>query len=218
MALGRVRLMLWVMGLSSGRARWVRACGLQLYVAPGVCNPSPIPFASFGVLFVRGVSGLQGKRVLDMGTGSGIWALLAIRGGANVTASDLEGTDLSAIARSAERNGLGLPELCVGDLFASLSGRVFDCVLFNPPFHVGTPKTQRERAYLGGEDGELVLRFLADVPAVLAPQGVVRMILPRLDRSAYESALRGFDVRTIETVFRPILGTTDLLEITPKEA
>ena len=36
-----------------------------------------------------------------------------------------------------------------GDLFAPVEGQRFDVVFFNPPFHLGTPKNDLEKAWRG---------------------------------------------------------------------
>ena len=150
----RVTSLVGLMGLGS-RIKNARLCGLKLEIDPGVCNPAPIPGLSFSKLFSAGISDIKPHHlVLDMGTGSGVWALLAARKGATVTASDLLRETPARVQRNADLNQVPRPETVVGDLFDELLERKFDKILFNPPSISGT-KSSAEVAYLGGENGEI---------------------------------------------------------------
>jgi len=147
--------------ISSARRAEVTVAGLRPAVGEGVCNPAPAFGVSFARLFEAALAGLgEDERVLDLGTGSGVWALLALRAGAgSVTATDLAHVPFAPLRDAAARNGLPSPRLLHGDLFAPVAGERFDRILFNPPFHFGEPRTEAERAYLGGADGEAVRRW-----------------------------------------------------------
>ena len=73
-----------------------------------------------------------GMRVLDMGTGSGVNAILAARGGAEVVGVDINPDAVSAARANAERNGV-VGEFAVSDVFSAVEGR-FDLVVIDPPF------------------------------------------------------------------------------------
>lgn len=73
-------------------------------------------------------------RVLDMGSGCGINALLAALSSSEVVAVDLNPKAVEATAANAVRNGLaGRIQTAVSDLFENVDGR-FDVIAFNPPF------------------------------------------------------------------------------------
>ena len=181
--------------------------GLHLTVKPGQCNPSPLPFLSLQRLFEAGVADIQpGLSVLDMGTGTGVWGLMAAREGAHVTATDLPTVCLKSVEQNAHDNGLEPPEVLHGDLFEPLQGRTFDRILFNPPFHVGTPDSPEDRAYMGGANGEVVTRFLRDAPEYLADGGAAYIILPRLELRHYAALFSRYDVRICASSWIPLLG------------
>jgi len=99
-------------------------------------NPQPPVYAprEDSLLLLQAISNLavEGKKVLDVGTGSGILALFCAMRGGNVTGSDIDETAVKETERVARALGLRL-SLVVSDLFASIQGR-FDLVLFNPPY------------------------------------------------------------------------------------
>ncbi|MBX3271686.1 MAG: methyltransferase [Sandaracinaceae bacterium] len=216
--LRRAALVRLMKARSARRAR-VHVDGLALEVAPGVCNPAPFGGVSLAPLYAAALEGLApGERVLDVGTGCGVWALLAAKAGASVTATELPHVDLTPVAAAARAHGLPAPRLLTGDLFAPLAGERFARVLFNPPFHFGEPADDAERAYLGGARGEVLCRFLAALPAHLEPRGRGYVIVPGIEREGYADALAGFDVDERAARWLPVLGRVALLALNPRPA
>jgi SAM-dependent methyltransferase len=76
----------------------------------------------------------RGETVLDLGTGSGIQALLASRHAAHVMATDLNLRALNYAALSARLNGLPNIELRQGGLYEPVGDSQFDLIIANPPF------------------------------------------------------------------------------------
>ncbi|MGH3721290.1 MAG: HemK2/MTQ2 family protein methyltransferase [Pseudonocardiaceae bacterium] len=122
-----------------------------------------------------------GRRVLDIGTGTGALALAAARSGAaSVTAVDLS---LRSVAAAWLNSRLyGVP--CTvhrGDLCEPVAGRQFDLIMANPPYvPAATSLLSRHRitrCWDGGLDGRAVLdRICAEGPAVLAPEGMMLLV------------------------------------------
>ncbi|MFC1714712.1 50S ribosomal protein L11 methyltransferase [Candidatus Poribacteria bacterium] len=92
---------------------------------------------------------MEGKRVLDMGTGTGVLALLAARlGAARVLATDSNPNAVANARLNAER--LNLADIVEvrgpADLFDSVQGETFHLILFNAPWIQGEPKTLYDTA------------------------------------------------------------------------
>lgn len=75
------------------------------------------------------------ERALDVGTGSGVEALLAARNAREVVATDINPRALEYAALGARLNGLAL-DLRQGSFFEPVKGERFDLIVANPPFVV----------------------------------------------------------------------------------
>ena len=113
-----------------------------------------------------------GSRVLDMGCGCGVNAILAAREGARVLAVDVhEGAVLATRANAAANGVAGRVEARVSDVFSSVDGE-FDLVVFDPPYRWFEPRDPLEAAM--SDPGYRTLRtFFSGVRNHLAPGGSV---------------------------------------------
>ncbi len=81
-----------------------------------------------------------GDRVLDMGTGCGVNAILAASISADVVAVDVNKIAVDSAIMNAERNGVASKiRFSVSDLFMNVSGK-FDLIIFDPPFRWFAPR------------------------------------------------------------------------------
>lgn len=171
----------------TGRQRFM---GLEFTVEPGALIPRVETelLANAALAFLRAVADPDGRRCLDIGTGSGNLAvtMAALCPGARVLASDVS-EEAAGIARvNVERLGVGdRVSVSVGDLFGPFDaedhyGR-YPLVLCNPPYVSSTQVAQMPAeisgyepaaAFDGGFGGMGVLRrLLRDAPRFLAPGG-----------------------------------------------
>ncbi|HUL58288.1 MAG TPA: class I SAM-dependent methyltransferase [Anaeromyxobacteraceae bacterium] len=131
-----------------------------------------------------------GKRVLDVGTGTGVLAiLLALRGAAGVVACDLEARAVACARENATRFGVEDRVRAVeADLFPGAApddpaGPRYDLVVCNPPWIPGAPHGPLDRAVYD-PDGSVLERFGLGLRAHLAPQGEGWLVLSDLAERA----------------------------------
>jgi methylase of polypeptide subunit release factors len=108
-------------------------------------------------------------RTLDLGTGSGIQALLADDHSDTVVATDAN-PRAAAYTRLSAALGGGDVQARVGDLLAPVHGEQYDLVVSNPPFVIG-PGARYTYRDAGLDGDELCRRLVAELPSVLAPAG-----------------------------------------------
>jgi release factor glutamine methyltransferase len=122
-----------------------------------------------------------GRRVLDIGTGTGALALAASRAGAaSVTAVDLSLRSIAATWINCRIHRVRCT-LHHGDLFRPVAGQRFDLILANPPYvPAATNALSRHaisRCWDGGVDGRAVLdRLCAGAAGLLAPEGTMLVV------------------------------------------
>ena len=120
---------------------------------------------------------VAGRRALDVGTGTGVLALVLARAGATVIATDVEPRAVACARENAERLGLAARvEVVRADLFPP--GQA-DLVVSNPPWLPGDAHGPLERAVYD-PGGVLLERLVSGLPAALAPGGEAWIVLSDL--------------------------------------
>ena len=107
-------------------------------------------------------------RVLDMGTGSGVNAILAAATAREVVAVDVNPEAVDAAKANAVLNGVAV-DVRESDVFANVDG-TFDLIVFDPPFRWFAPRDMAERATTD-EDYRSLTTFFEEVDRHLSPQG-----------------------------------------------
>ena len=185
------------------RTRVTRAAGFRLVVQPTVFHPRWFLTSEFFAAFI-GRLDLAGKRVADIGTGSGILALAAARAGAaSVVAIDINPKAVQSAAENARVNGLGdRVEAVCSDLLSALPAhRQFDVILSSPPSFPGEPRDIADRAWHAGPGYRDLLPLFEQARARLAPGGRFYILLSSDSDLNLLGALverAGFQARLVE--------------------
>lgn len=149
---------------------------------------------------------------LDLGTGTGIQALLAARHAERVVGVDVSERALEFARLNAGRNGIENVEWRLGSWFEPVRGEQFDLILANPPYVISPESDLTYRD--SGEPGDaLVRRLLGELPDMLSEGSFAQMLCnwvvgPDGDwRASLETAFagRGCDAVILRsTVFEPV--------------
>ncbi len=127
------------------------------------------------LLFCRHLGARPDERVLDLGSGAGLAAVLAARAGAHVVATDIRPEAVACTRENAARNGVRV-DAREGDGFAPVAGLRFDLIGTSPPQMPTPPGLERDDAEAaadnGGPDGWALLdRLIRECPGYLNPGG-----------------------------------------------
>jgi len=135
------------------RAAWrTRVAGFQFVVRPTVFHPGYFISSARFVDFIDCLD-LRGKRVLDVGTGSGILAMAAARSGAStVIATDINPNAALSVPENAQSNGVGaqVQPVCMDLLSGFATGPQFDVIFANLPKHNKQPRDLADRGWHSG--------------------------------------------------------------------
>jgi methylase of polypeptide subunit release factors len=173
-----VRDLLGMIGAHEWRRRGVpvRALGAAVHPHYGVYAPVRGEYVD---LVARAAAAwpVAGKRAVDVGTGTGVLALVLARAGAAVVATDVEPRAVACARENVERLGLAARvDVRLADLFPDGAA---DLVVSNPPWLPDEARTPLERAVY--DPGGLFLdRLVRGLPGHLAPGGEAWVVLSDL--------------------------------------
>jgi methylase of polypeptide subunit release factors len=164
--------------LKRRRTTVTRAAGFRLTLRPTVFHPRYFLTSEFFANFIARLD-LTGKRVADVGTGSGILALAAVQAGAaSVVAIDINPNAAGAATENAHANGLGKRVMAVGsNLLSALAPRpLFDVILSSPPSFAGEPRDVADRAWHAGPNYRDIAPLFDQARERLAPGGCLYVL------------------------------------------
>lgn len=148
--------------------------GFKLKLHPQVYEPAEDTF-----LLAENLKVKEGDIALDIGTGTGIIALLMAKKAEYVLGVDVNPIAIKLAKENAKINGIKNVEFRVSDLFENVEGK-FDIITFNLPYLPGRPEELKEPidlALIGGKRGREVLdKFIDQVIDYLKPNGIIQIV------------------------------------------
>jgi release factor glutamine methyltransferase len=172
-------------------------------------------------LFVDNLEVHADEVVLDLGTGSGILAVLAAKTAGSVVAVDLNPYAIRCAKENAKHNRMmSKISFLQSDLFSAFAaGTQFDVVLFNAPY-LPSEKDEQDtwigRSWAGGANGrKIVDRFIAETPRYLKLNG--RILLMQSTLTGIQETLSKFNAVSFEASIKaaqklPFFETLTLIE------
>ncbi len=169
--------------------------GICYKTHPQVYEPSEDTF-----LFADNIEVERMSRVLEIGTGTGIIAIIAAKRARRVIATDINHHALKCAVKNIISNKAFNVELREGNLFEPVINEKFDLILFNTPY---LPSSSEEKvddklnaAWDGGINGrEVIDRFIRDIKDHLNPGGCVQLVqssLSNIDKTLKDLEELGF--------------------------
>ncbi|MBX7205364.1 MAG: class I SAM-dependent methyltransferase [Bacteroidia bacterium] len=150
--------------------RFYEAEGIRILVKKGVFHPGFF-FSSRFLLNELKKENLTGKKVLELGAGSGLLSFWAASKKASVTATDISTSAIDGLLLN--RNSLMLSEenfqIILSDLFAQIPLRHFDYIIINPPYYPQTPVHEWELAWYCGKDYNYFTKLFSEIGSYMQP-------------------------------------------------
>jgi len=147
---------------------------LVLEIPKGVYEPREDSFLLAQVLEKEN---LVGKKVLDLGTGSGLLAIIAAKSGCEVFAADIVPETLECARKNAISNNAKI-NFILSDLFENIPEK-FDLIVFNPPY-LPEQISADSRVWAAGKNLELIMRAVGEAKSHLKDGGKLFMVLSSL--------------------------------------
>ena len=142
--------------------------GRKIVVLPNVFAPEPWDYNLLAKTVLKEVT--ETDKVLDMGTGTGIQAILAGSKSTDVTAVDVNPFAVKCAKMNIKLNKLSSRvKVSESDLFENVKGK-FDVIIFDPPFRWSKPRDIWERS-CADEDYTTMSTFFTQVKNHLNPRG-----------------------------------------------
>lgn len=189
------------------RSPRAKIAGLALRTDPAVFHPGQHFSSKLLAAYVANLD-LNGCRVLDMGTGSGVIGVTAALQGAQVVAVDINPAAAKLAASNAKVHGVSASmRVICSDLFAAL-GNIpeFDWIVFNPPFFPRAVQHASEIAFNAGNDYEVIRRFLQQAKIFLVPGGKILLILSSdMDLEQVQNIIERCQYQIVHNEIRPHL-------------
>ncbi len=134
---------------------------LKLKIPKTVYEPSEDSF----MLAKAALQIKKGSKVLEIGCGSGIASICALKNGSTVVGVDISPDAVKCARENAKRNNLE-GSFRESNLFESVPKEKFDVIIFNPPYLPTELKDKLNgplnHAFDGGKDGRKVLEVFLD--------------------------------------------------------
>jgi release factor glutamine methyltransferase len=158
-----------------GKERTYSYNGIKIIVSPGVFHPG-LFFSTKILLSYISDYDLKGKRVLELGAGSGLISIFAAKKGALVTASDISNIVINCLHKNSTNNNV-IIDIVKSDVFDQIPDIKFDLVIINPPYYPYNPKNENEYAWFCGEDFLYFRKLFCQLKKIKNPVSEIIMIL-----------------------------------------
>jgi release factor glutamine methyltransferase len=181
------------------KTRRSRYQDVRVTVPPGVFHPGFYLSTRFMLRHLQGQP-IAGKRLWEIGAGSGMVAIWCARRGGHVVASDISRLAVAAIQANAAANAVTV-DVVLADLFTGLPPQTFDWIIINPPYYPREPQTEAENAFFCGAEFQYFKRLFAGLAPYCAANASLRMILSEdcnLKRIREIAVEHGWEMKEIE--------------------
>jgi len=152
--------------------------GMDLTVFPGIFHPGWFVTSVMLLDMVESLN-LEGKRIMEMGCGTGVLACRAAQHGAMSYACDISREACNNAELNVSKNNLKVT-VVQSDIFDQIPKDLrFDFIFVNPPFEARYPESEAEFAFCCGEEFEYYISLFDNLKNYLSSEGKLIMALSK---------------------------------------
>ncbi|HTL81833.1 MAG TPA: HemK2/MTQ2 family protein methyltransferase [Bacteroidia bacterium] len=159
--------------LRSARAYAIDSITLQ--IDPGVFHPGFF-FSSKEMYRYLDTLELKGKKIIEIGCGSGLLSILAAKKGADVSAVDISGKAIRCAEGNFGKNKVQV-KLFHSDIFDAVPEGEFDLVIVNPPYFPSDPVSDEDHAWYAGKEFQFFEKLFSQSVTRLRPGAEMLLVL-----------------------------------------
>ena len=151
---------------------------LKLKIHPGVFHPKFFFSTQVFAEFIQTLD-LTGKKVCEVGAGSGLLSFIAYSKGAAVYSFDINPIAIDGLKENVNSNFKSSENfnLYLSDLFDAIPENKFDIILINPPYFFSDPSDAGSYAWYCGKNGEYFEKLFQQLGNYIITQSQVFIIL-----------------------------------------
>lgn len=148
---------------------------IRIVVQPEVFHPGFFFSTALLLRYLKRVP-LHNKKVIEVGSGSGLISLYCAKQGADVCACDINPVAVENTKSNAENNRKKFP-VYLSNLFSDVPNTKFDFILVNPPYYKKNPDNLAEHAWFCGENLEYFDSLFRQASAYSTGESEILMVL-----------------------------------------
>ena len=149
--------------------------GTTVKILPGVFHPGLFNSTTFLLDHLTGLD-LKNKTLLELGCGTGLISLVAVKMGALVTATDLSRRAIENTGLNARSGRLPI-RVIESDLFDNLASESFDWIIINPPYYARPVNGEADLAWNCGADFRYFRKLFETLASHIHSKTGVLMVL-----------------------------------------
>ena len=181
---------------------------IDLELKEKVFKPSPHGSQALGSF----IKIKKGETVLDIGTGTGLLAILAAMKGGLVSATDILSEAVELTRTNANKNNVVI-DVRQGDIISPFTDKKFDVIIANIPQEILSPQLKKKYSaeiitgMHGGENGnEVLLKTLNMCPGVMHKNSRLYIVVYSMSdaRKSFEYIVNNFNVQFINFYTGPV--------------